>query len=148
MNLVDFILFLPLAYFIFKGFKKGIVVELLSFVALIIAIIGSMKMTTAIISASGIGTNSPYAVYVAYFLVFLAIFVLIILFSKLLDKLIKSAQLGFFNKLAGGIFGALKVIFVFSLLIWLSVQVDVLPDDIEQKSMSVRLFKNFAPMDY
>ena len=104
-----------------------------------------MKMTTAIISASGIGANSPYAVYVAYFLVFLAIFILIILFSKLLDKIIKSAQLGFFNKIAGAVFGALKVIFVFSLLIWLSVQVDVLPDNVEEKSVSVKMFKNFAP---
>lgn len=145
MNLLDFILFIPLAYFIYKGYRKGIIVELLSFIALIIAIIGSMKLTLSIINVSGVGTNSPYIVYVAYFLVFLAIFILILLFSKLLDRLVKSAQLGFFNRLTGALFGAMKVIFTFSLLLWLTVQVDIFPENIDEKSFSVRYFKNFAP---
>lgn len=145
MNLLDIIFLIPLLYFLIKGFSKGAIIEILSVLAFIVAIIGAMKLSTSLLIKSGIELSSKWLPYIAYFVVFIGIFIVIITLAKLLQKIIKTAQLNIFNRIAGALFGMLKVVLLFSLLLWITDQVEIIPDKMKEKSLSYQYLKPISP---
>lgn len=147
MTLLDFIFLIPLAIFIIRGFRRGIIIEMISLVALVFAIVGSMKLTYIFInSVPGTATKSEWFPLIAYLLVFMVIYIIIYLFGKLLEKIIKTANLNFINRLAGGVLGICKAVFLYSLLIWMLNMVDVFPESVKSKSITYKYIKPFAPV--
>lgn len=147
MNIIDLIFLFPLGFFIIKGFRKGVILELFSFLALILGIIGSMKLTHLIISSLQKHlTNAEWVPYLAYLFVFIGIYILVRYLGKFFEKVVKNSNMGFFNKLAGGIFGALKILFLFSILIWLTDQINIIPQNVKETSISYKYIQPFAPL--
>ncbi|MBC8342919.1 MAG: CvpA family protein [Bacteroidetes bacterium] len=145
MNILDIIFLIPLLYFLITGFKKGLLIEALSVVAFIVAIIGAMKLSHKLMLSSGLELSSKWMPYVAYLLVFLGIFLLIILLARLLQKIIKTAKLNIFNRIAGALFGVLKVVLLFSLLLWISEQVEIIPEKMKEESLSYYYLEPISP---
>lgn len=147
MTVLDFIFLIPLAFFIIKGYQRGIIIELVSVIALIFAIVGCMKLTYIFIgSFQGSGTKSEWFPLLAYLFVFILIYLVIYFFGKLLEKFIKTANLNFINRLAGVLLGVFKAVFLFSLLIWLLNMVDIFPESVKTKSITYRYLKPVAPV--
>jgi len=147
MTILDFIFLIPLAFFIIKGFQRGILIELISVIALIIAIIGCMKLTYLFINMiQGDENTSEWLPLFAYLVVFIIIYLVIYFFGKFLEKIIKTVHLNFINRLAGAALGIFKAVFLFSLLVWLLNMVDIFPESIKNKSFFYKYFKPFAPL--
>ncbi|MBT3301955.1 MAG: CvpA family protein [Bacteroidetes bacterium] len=145
MNTLDIIFLIPLLYFLITGFRKGLIIEVLSVLAFIIAIIGAMQLSNKLLINSGMELNSKWLPYIAYIVVFLGIFLAIITLAKLLQRIIKTAQLNIFNRLAGALFGFVKVVLLFSLLLWITDQVDVIPAKMKNESISYRYLEPVSP---
>jgi membrane protein required for colicin V production len=145
MNLLDLLFLIPLAFFLITGFKKGLIVEVFSVIAFIVAIIGALKLSNALLISSGLEMNSKWLPYIAYVIVFLAIFLLIIFLARLIQKVLKTAQLNIFNRIAGALFGVVKVILLYSLLLWLTDQVDIVPNKMKNESLSYQYLEPISP---
>lgn len=145
MNILDIIFLFPLLYFLITGFRKGLIIEILSVIAFIIAIIGAMKLSNKLIISSGLELSSKWLPYVAYIIVFLGIFILIITLAKLLQKIIKTAHLNIFNRIAGALFGLLKVVLLFSLILWITDQVKIIPEKMKEDSLSYHYLEPISP---
>ena len=146
MNLLDIIFIIPLLYFLVKGFQKGLIIEVFSVIAFIMAVVGAMKLSNNLLLRSGVELGSKWLPYVSFIIVFLAIFILILFLARLLEKIIKTAQLNIFNRIAGSVFGAFKVVLLFSMLMWATDQVDVIPEQVKEKSISYRYIKPISPV--
>jgi membrane protein required for colicin V production len=111
MNLLDVILGLLLAFGLYKGLKNGLFVELASIVALIAGIFGAIHFSyiTGEYLAENLHWDEKYMNIASFMFTFIIILVLVHLLAKLLTKIADFAMLGLLNKIAGGIFGALKV---------------------------------------
>jgi len=111
MNLLDVILGLLLAFGLYKGLKNGLFVELASIVALIAGIFGAIHFSyiTGEYLAENLHWDKKYMNIASFMITFIIILVLVYLLAKLLTKIADFAMLGLLNKIAGGIFGALKV---------------------------------------
>jgi membrane protein required for colicin V production len=111
MNLLDVILGLLLAFGLYKGLKNGLFVELASIVALIAGIFGAIHFSyiTGEYLAENLHWDEKYMNIASFMITFIIILVLVYLLAKLLTKIADFAMLGLLNKIAGGIFGALKV---------------------------------------
>jgi len=111
MSFLDIVLGILLAWGLYKGLKNGLFVELASLVALVAGIYGAIHFSY--IASDYISENMDigerFVKITAFLITFFAIIVLVGLAGKLLTKIADFAMLGILNKIAGGIFGVLKV---------------------------------------
>jgi membrane protein required for colicin V production len=132
VNWLDYLIVLLLIWGLIRGAMKGFAVAFTSFIALYIALfIGFRLMHKAgTYWAETFDLQTPWIPFLGFLTVFLMIFLGILLAGKLLDKLFKAAALGMLNRMAGALFGGIKMAFAMGLLIWLLDQVQLFgPED-------------------
>lgn len=119
MNFLDIILGLLLAWGIYKGVKNGLLIELASLAALILGIYAALHFSYIIgnyITEQWQWNESTINI-ASFILTFILAVLIINLVGKLLTKVAKAAMLGTLNRLAGAIFGALKMAIIVGALL-------------------------------
>jgi membrane protein required for colicin V production len=146
MNFLDIIFLIPFCFFLIQGLRKGVIVEVFSILALLIAVIGSMTLTNSVLLRLESWTKSVITPYIIYVVVFIILFFLVILFAKLIEKILKTAKLNLFNRIAGAAFGAIKAIIIVSLLFWVTDQANILKETQKESSIFFNKIKPAAPI--
>lgn len=120
MNFIDIIIALPLLWAIYKGFRRGFIVELASLIGFWLGIWGSIHFSASLVPMlkKHFQASSSSLTLLAFLLTFLLIILLIYLLAKLIQKAVESMAMGLLNKLAGALFGLLKSAFVISVFIY------------------------------
>lgn len=120
MNYLDIIILTPLLWGIYKGFSRGLVVEVASLAALILGVWCAMHFSenTADILINDLDLNisSTYIGPVSFAVTFLAVALAIVFVSRMIDKLLSAIALGSVNRVLGAIFGAAKVLLILSII--------------------------------
>ncbi|MDM9631256.1 CvpA family protein [Robiginitalea aurantiaca] len=118
MSIVDIILGGLLLFGLYKGWRNGVFVEIASVVALIAAFYGTIHFSyiTAGYLSEQLDWNETFIKISAFVITFLAILIGVNLLGKLLSKAADFAMLGFLNRIAGGIFGIVKVAIILGVL--------------------------------
>jgi len=122
MNFLDIILGLFLAWGLYKGIKNGLLLELASLAALVVGIYAAIHFSYIVGNylVEKWQWNEGTINIVASILTFIIVVLIINLIGKLLTKVASAAMLGGLNKIAGAVFGALKMaIIIGALLIFL-----------------------------
>lgn len=119
MNSLDYILFIPLLYALYRGFTKGLIIELASLLALILGIYGALHFSSFTFEflSDHFEIKTVYLQLVSYGLTFLIIAVFISFTGKILTMLIRLVALGFINRIMGAIFGGIKALLILSVFI-------------------------------
>lgn len=149
MKILDIVAILILGLGAYQGYKKGLLVELISFFALIIGIISAFKLLHTGISfletyfGDDLGTLLPYMSFIG---IFFLVFFIIHLLGKVIKASLDYTILGKLDSVAGGIFGLLKIAFGLSLMIWISHAAKITPPTDYTEGAYVYLFLiDFAP---
>lgn len=119
MAIIDIILGALLLFGLVRGFMKGLFVEVASLVALIAGVYGAIHFSNfaSEFLDSKLDWDEKYINIVAFAITFVIIVLVIALAGKALTKLANFAALGILNKLLGGVFGALKIGLILSVLL-------------------------------
>jgi membrane protein required for colicin V production len=119
MSVLDIILSALLLFGLVRGFMKGLFVEVASLVGLIAGVYGAIHFSyyAANILESKVSWDEKYINIVAFAITFVLIILIISLAGKALTKLADFAALGIINKLLGGVFGALKIGLILSIVL-------------------------------
>lgn len=119
VNYLDIIFMIPLLWGAWKGFKKGLIIEMASLVALLLGVWGGIKFSDymAEVLANNFELNEKYLPVVAFGVTFLGIVVAVYAIGKLIEKFVDLVAMGMVNKVAGGAFGMLKVGLILSVLL-------------------------------
>tara|TARA_A100001011_G_C13961421_1_gene695454 strand:- start:111 stop:635 length:525 start_codon:yes stop_codon:yes gene_type:complete len=119
MNSLDYILLIPLLYGFYRGFTKGLIIELASLLALTLGIYGALHFSSFIFEflSDYVEIRTVYLQLASYGLTFLIIVMVISLTGKALTMIIKLVALGFINRMMGAIFGSIKVLLILSVFI-------------------------------
>ncbi len=126
MNFLDFVIIIPLAWFLFKGFRKGLVIEIASLVALILGIYAAVYFSDFLgnFLVRNFGLAKEYVSVVSFTLIFIGVIILIHFLGKAIEKVVNLMALGFMNKIAGAVFSMLKMLLIISIVIYLFNQFD------------------------
>lgn len=141
MSFLDIVIGILLVWGLYKGLKNGLFVEIASLLALIAGIYGAIHFSyiAGDYLAENLNWNEQYLKITAFLVTFFAIVLLIHFAGKFLTKIADFAMLGILNKIAGGVFGMLKVaIIVGALLIFferLTSSFDFVGDDTKSTSI-------------
>ncbi len=111
MNTLDIILAVPLLYGLYKGFTRGLIIEIASLVGLILGIYGGVHFShkTAAILGEHIDLTGNAMQLAAFIVTFLVILGGVYFLAKMLEKVVNLVAMKFINKLSGAGFGLLKM---------------------------------------
>lgn len=119
MAFTDILLGIFLIWGLYKGLKNGLLVELASIIALIAGIYGAFKFSyyAAAYLATLTEWNEQYINLAAFLITFIVIVVVIHLAARLLTRVAAFAMLGWLNRIAGAIFGVLKMAVIMGVIL-------------------------------
>jgi membrane protein required for colicin V production len=150
MNYIDIILFIPLIWMAYRGFRHGFIIELASLVGFIGGIYAAIHYTGKVeaLLISFLDMESKYLPVIAFVLVFIAVVVLVYLLGKILENFINLIALGLVNKIVGGIFGILKAALFISIVILVlnHINISLVSEDKKDKSLLYEPIAELAPM--
>lgn len=152
MNFIDIVLGLLLLYGLYKGVRNGLLVEIASILALIAGLYGAIHFSYIVgdYMALHFNWNEKTMSLVSFILTFFIIVILVVLAAKFLTKVAELAMLGLLNRIAGGLFGLLKVAIILgALLIFLesvNKSLRLYGDDVQQNSVLYQPIRNLGEL--
>lgn len=119
MIVVDLLIAVLLGYALFKGIKNGLVVSVVSLIALIVGIYLSLRFSFLIrdFLIANTDWNPNSLTIVAFFITFVAVLIGLYALGKAVTKLAESLALGFVNKLLGAVFEGIKMLLIISVFL-------------------------------
>ena len=120
MNLLDIIIAIPLLWGAYRGFKRGFIFEIFMLVGLILGLYIAFKFSSLLNGwvSKMVDADSAVIPYLSFIIVVSGILLIMILFAKLLEKILKIADLNSINKVAGAVLGIIKFALVVSVILW------------------------------
>jgi membrane protein required for colicin V production len=130
MNFLDIILIIPIAFGAWKGFKKGLIIELFTLLALLVGIYSAIHFSDYMVEVveSNFNTQAKYTPIIAFVLTFILAGGVVYFLGKMLEKSINSSGLSGFNKFSGLILGGVKLMFVSAVLVIVIDAIDLRTD--------------------
>lgn len=109
MNFLDIILICIIALFILRGFFRGLVQEVLSLIAVVLAIYLASRFDDVLSPHLKLYIESDITVSaLSYFLIFIGTLVVVWLLTKLIRSVLEISLLGWIDRTLGGVFGLLE----------------------------------------
>jgi membrane protein required for colicin V production len=151
MNYLDILLLIPILFGAWRGFKKGIIIELFTLLALLVGIYAAIHFSDYMVNIlkDNFDFDGEYTPVFAFILTFLIVGAMVFFLGKALEKVIKIVQLSALNKFAGVVFGVTKMLFVSSIIVVVLESIDQKNDFIskELKDTSV-LYEPFKKVSF
>ncbi len=150
MNYLDILIAIPLIYGLYKGYKRGFVMEIFVVLALVIGLYVAFLFSDQVVRYSvDITQQQPsYLPSLIFVIVFLAVGIGVYAIGKLLEKVIKISLLSFPNRIAGLALGFLKLLYICgTVLVFLSsfqTASKLLPEDTLKNSILFPIATTFV----
>ena len=132
MNYLDLLLAIPLLYFIYKGWKRGLIFELALLAGIVIGCYAATHFATWV--ADVLSLDGDAAILIAFFITFVGVIVLAVVLAKAVEGFVKLVKVGKANNILGAAFGMLKCLVVLSVLINMLLMADPESQIITQKA--------------
>ena len=152
MNTFDIIIAAVLLFGFVRGLMKGLFVEIASLVALVAGVYGAIHFSYFLGGwlKNSVSWDERYVNLASFAGTFIVIIIVIALMGKLLTKIADFASLGIHNKILGGVFGALKIGLILSVVFTFFSKINNTIPFIKQESLNESILykpvKKIAPM--
>ena len=115
MNFLDIIIAIPLIFFIYKGWRRGIIFEIAALAGILVGCWAAVHLSTWI--AELLNLQGEGSILFAFFIAFMGAVVGAYFLGKMVEGLVKMVKTQFLNKLLGSLVGMLKCLCVISILL-------------------------------
>lgn len=152
MNTIDVIIAVLLIIGFVRGIFKGLFVEIASLLSLVLGIYAATHFSHFVGNylANSVSWDERYIKLASFAITFLIAVLGISLLGKMFTKIADAAALGLFNKVLGGVFGALKYALIVSVILLLLGKVDkalpIIPKEQKEQSILYQPVKKIAPI--
>jgi len=149
MNTLDIVIFIIIVSSFVRGIFKGFVMELATLVALILGIIGAVLFSGVVANWISKSFEIEYIAIISFIILLVGIILSVYIVAKIIDKFLKVIALGWLNRIAGGFFAVLKVMFFVSILIlafdFFGLGTKIISKEKREKSFLFSPVERFAP---
>lgn len=113
MNFLDIIIICIIVLFLLRGFFRGLVQEILSLIAVVLAIFLASSFNHLLVPHLKLYIESDITVSaLSYSIIFFGTLILVWLLTKLLKSVLEISLLGWLDRTAGGVFGLIEGILI------------------------------------
>jgi membrane protein required for colicin V production len=142
VNYLDIIFIVPLIWAGFRGFKKGLIIEVSTLIAFGLGIWGGIHFSDFVAELLSESIESKYVPLISFTITFILIVATDFVLGKMLEKAINLIQLKLANKVTGAVFGVAKIVLVISVLLVIINSFDqksnIVPKDLIENSLLYR----------
>jgi len=152
MNIIDIVLACLLLFGLVIGYRRGLFVELTSLVGLVLGVYGAIHFSYFLSNflESKVSWDPAMIQVIAFAGTFFIILMALVFLGKALTAIAETIMLGFFNKILGAIFGALKYALIISVVLIIFSEFNktfkFMDKSKTRNSVLYEPIKNFAPM--
>ena len=145
--ILDLIFVVILVLAIYKGYQRGLIVGIFSFLAIIIGLAAAMKLSTVVAGYIGeaVKISDEWLPVISFAVVFIIIVLLVRLGANAIQRTAEVAMLGWVNRISGIVLYAALYITVFSVLVFYSEQVHLIKQQTIDKSVSYSFIQPWGP---
>lgn len=132
---------------VFKGFSKGFVVGLFSFIAFVFGLAAALKLSALVAQhlENASGVSGKWLPFLAFFLVFIAVVFLVNLGARIIKKTISLAMLGWLDRLAGIVLYLVIYTIIFSVVLFFAEKMALVKTETIQMSKVHDLVAPWGP---
>lgn len=140
-----FVIILVLA--IFKGYQRGLIVGIFSFIAVIIGLAAALKLSAVVAGYIGdtIKVSNEWLPVISFAGVFILVVLLIRLGANMIQKTVEISMLGWVNRLGGILFYIAIYGMVYSVVLFYAEQLKLLEPDTIEKSATYSYVQPWGP---
>ena len=144
---LDIIFAVILILAIIKGFRRGLIVGLFSFLAIIIGLAAAIKLSAVVAAYIGkaIKISEAWLPVISFAVVFILVVLLVRLGANLIQKTVEIAMLGWINRLGGIIFYLAIYVIVYSVILFYADQIKILREEAAQESVTYSWIRPLGP---
>jgi membrane protein required for colicin V production len=134
--LIDILYVLVLIMAIFNGLRKGFVVGIFSFFAIIIGLAAALKLSVVVARyfEHNVASGTKWIPVLSFILVLITVIFLVGLLAKLIKKTLQFALLGWLDSLGGMILYIILYTIIFSILLFYAEKAIILSPDVIDNS--------------
>jgi len=150
MNLLDFLILLPIAYFCYRGFMNGLIKEVLSIVGIILAVFLTFQYMDAVSAAIRplFEEKASFIPFVSGLIIFVGTLAIVNLIAFISKKFLQTIKLNFINRLSGLAFGFLKSGIIVSAILLILAGFNIPSKKLRQESATYPYIIYLAPWTY
>lgn len=145
--MIDGIFLILLIIAIIKGYSRGLIVALFSFLAIIIGLVAAIKLS-AVVAAyleNNAHLNGKWLPILSFSLVMFVVILLVKMGAKMIEKIAQIALLGWANKLAGIFLYAALYTTILSILLFFANKIQLLKPETIGTSKCYGFIQPWAP---
>ncbi|MBT5274091.1 MAG: CvpA family protein [Flavobacteriales bacterium] len=137
MNYLDIVIAIPLLYGLIKGFTNGLIKEITGLLGLIIGVYVALNLSSYLHPKfeEVLGGYEQFIPIISFATLFIVSVLMIKILGYIIDKLTKALALGFVSRILGAIFGFLKVVVIFSFLLAIVSDYDLINKNTQDESV-------------
>jgi len=144
---VDIFYIIILVLAVWKGFSRGLIVALFSFLAIIIGLAAALKCSVLVSGwlnkVTNIGTQ--WLPFISFLAIMIVVVILVRLLANLLEASVKLVLLGWLNKFGGIILFALLYTMVYSVVLFYATQMNLIKAETIHASVTYNIIEPWGP---
>ncbi len=154
VNYIDLIILLFLTWGAFRGFSKGLIVEIATLVSLVLGVYFAIEYSPCVegFLRDYLNLSSKHMAYIALAVTFVLVVLIVYIIGKLLTKLINLISLGLLNRCLGIVLGVAKYSVIVCVLLLIvdifNEKFQFISEEAQQESLLFQPFLKFAQQMY
>jgi membrane protein required for colicin V production len=144
---IDIIFVVLMVLALIQGYRRGLIVAVFSFIAIIIGLAAALKLSTVVAKYLGnsVKISEKWLPIISFVIVFIAVVLLVRLGAKAIQRLTETLMLGWANKLGGIVLYAAIYTAVFSIVLFYAVQIKIIKPETIRASVTYSFIKPWGP---
>lgn len=145
---IDILTLLLLAIAAFKGYRRGFIVGIFSFLGVVIGIAAALKFSVFVAGWFQDNTNIgvQWLPFISFLLVMIGVIILLRWMANLLEAAIDLVLLGWLNKLGGIVFYVAINMLVYSIILFYATQMGIIKQETIDASKTYALIEPWGPV--
>lgn len=145
---IDIVFAILMVLAIYKGYTRGLIVAVFSFIAVSLGLAAALKLTTvtALYAQEQWGLHSRWLPVLCFIALFVGVIFVVRLGATLVQTLVEAVMMGWLNKLGGIILYSAIFITAYSVLLWIANQLYWLSPELKMQSVVYPWIEPLGPM--
>ena len=146
--IIDLVFLILMILAVVKGYQRGLIVGIFSFVAIIVGLAAAIKLSAVVAGYIGdsVKVSDRWLPVISFLVVFIGIVLLIRLGANLLQKTVELGMMGWINRLGGIILYATIYILVYSVILFYAEKLKLLQPASIEKSIVYPYVQPIGPL--
>ncbi|SDG46722.1 CvpA family protein [Chitinophaga filiformis] len=145
---IDIVFAILMVIAIYKGYSRGLIVAVFSFIAVTLGLAVALKLSTvtALYAQEHWGMHTRWLPVLSFIALFVGVVFAVRFGATLIQKMVEAAMLGWLNKLGGIILYSAIFIIVYSILLWIANQLYWLSPELKMQSVVYPYIEHLGPV--